>query len=318
MPLPDWYEHALAASVEIGRRRPFFVVGCQKSGTTWIMRLLDAHPAIRCCGEGHFTDALGVALEGTVTAYNDLGKTSRELSGRDAFCAVRLLADQVLVRALAEAPDPSRITHIGDKTPEAALAMGQLDLLYPAAMFIHVIRDGRDAAVSGWAHLERQGEGEQFGSFAEYAGYFARHHWRPYIERARNAGGQLAGRYIEVRYEQLIDDATAGTASLLRFLGVDNGPESVATCVAGGSFESASGGRRPGEEDRGSHFRKGIVGDWRNQFDDEAERRFDDEAGELLDSLGYTDKHPCEAVDQIGRGAREASVGPQGRTERSR
>ena len=32
----------------------FFVVGNQKSGTTWLMRMLDAHPEILCKGEGRF------------------------------------------------------------------------------------------------------------------------------------------------------------------------------------------------------------------------------------------------------------------------
>ena len=35
----------------------FFVVGHQKSGTTWLMRMLDSHPEILCRGEGRFFGA---------------------------------------------------------------------------------------------------------------------------------------------------------------------------------------------------------------------------------------------------------------------
>ncbi|MFW9919917.1 MAG: sulfotransferase, partial [Candidatus Thorarchaeota archaeon] len=31
----------------------FFVVGCQKSGTTWVESLLDHHPRVICKGEAH-------------------------------------------------------------------------------------------------------------------------------------------------------------------------------------------------------------------------------------------------------------------------
>ena len=32
----------------------FFVVGLAKSGTTWLMKTLDAHPEVLCKGEGRF------------------------------------------------------------------------------------------------------------------------------------------------------------------------------------------------------------------------------------------------------------------------
>lgn len=52
------------------------------------------------------------------------------------------------------------------------------------------------------------------------------------------------------------------------------------------SFERQSG-RRSGEEDKGSFLRKGVVGDWRNQFGPEARRAFDRHAGDELILLGY-------------------------------
>ena len=39
-------------------RRLFFIVGCQKSGTTLVERLLNSHRAIACRGEGRFADLL--------------------------------------------------------------------------------------------------------------------------------------------------------------------------------------------------------------------------------------------------------------------
>ena len=48
------------------------------------------------------------------------------------------------------------------------------------------------------------------------------------------------------------------------------------------------GGRKPGQEDQTSFFRKGIKGDWKNHMDAEQERAFVAAAGGLMAELGYT------------------------------
>ena len=58
------------------------------------------------------------------------------------------------------------------------------------------------------------------------------------------------------------------------------------SCTESASFEKMSG-RRPGQEDATSHLRKGVVGDWREHFDDEISFRFESIAGYLLTELGY-------------------------------
>jgi hypothetical protein len=52
-------------------------------------------------------------------------------------------------------------------------------------------------------------------------------------------------------------------------------------------FEKLSGGRKKGEGDAKSHFRKGVAGDWRNHFTPKLERIFKERYGELLVKLGY-------------------------------
>ena len=48
-----------------------------------------------------------------------------------------------------------------------------------------------------------------------------------------------------------------------------------------------TGGRKAGEEDRGSFIRKGVAGDWVNHFGPTAARRFDELAGDALVAVGY-------------------------------
>ncbi len=283
--VPALYQRTFDASMAVARRKVFFVVGCQKSGTTWLQALLNAHPAVCCGGEGHFTDLIGPMMQQVVKLYNDDLRTTVNFSQDEVLSIVRLLADQAFLRYLAPRPDPQAVTLLGDKTPEAALAMPALAALYPGARFIHAIRDGRDGAVSGWAHLNRLGSAGRFASFAEYAEYFAAVHWVPYIQAAQQAGARMPGRYIEARYEEMIADPLSQTRRLLEFLGAD--PAGAATCVEAASFRTLSGGRDPGQEDARSHFRKGVVGEWRSAFDDEALRRFQAAGGDMLERLGY-------------------------------
>ena len=53
------------------------------------------------------------------------------------------------------------------------------------------------------------------------------------------------------------------------------------------SFERLSGGRARGEEDRESHFRKGVPGDWRSYFTDPLKAAFKERWGDLLIATGY-------------------------------
>lgn len=54
-------------------------------------------------------------------------------------------------------------------------------------------------------------------------------------------------------------------------------------------FAKLTGGRRPGEENVNSHFRKGVAGDWQNHFTPKVKDVFDLRYGETLQRLGYDD-----------------------------
>ena len=77
------------------------------------------------------------------------------------------------------------------------------------------------------------------------------------------------GRLIKVRYEDLLADAPAAAPSLFEHLGVNASPDAVAGAIKASSFETLSG-RKPGEENPRSFFRKGVAGDWKGRLDDAA------------------------------------------------
>jgi hypothetical protein len=81
----------------------------------------------------------------------------------------------------------------GDKTPRYSLILASIESLLPEARFIHVIRDGRDVALSlreTWfapAH--------DMPTLAQY--------WKTQVEHARKLGARRH-YYLEVRYEALV------------------------------------------------------------------------------------------------------------------
>lgn len=287
--LPDWYANCLRSTETIAARPAFFIVGCQKSGTTWLQRLANAHPQVACNGEGHYGDILAPILKQALEAYNGQAKVKIEFGNPHLMSVTRFLIDQHLAATIGAKSDPVGVKAVGDKTPEQALALPILHALYPDARFVHIIRDGRDGCVSGWAHLGRQGEQGKFDSFADYIEYFTTGHWMPYIRQAQAVSGALPKQCIEFRYERLLSEPMLEVGRLFEFLGVETSEATLAKVIDESSFKNASGGRQPGEEDANSFLRKGIAGDWVNHFDEEAVERFERCAGDFLRNLGYGD-----------------------------
>lgn len=306
----------------------FFVVGQQKSGTTWLMRILDSHPEILCRGEGRFFGAgwrqkslvksdemrppssllyalreaeyLRLWVERSVWSRND--DAEEHLDN-----LARMAVDYFLRGELAKTGK----TLVGDKSPLLTPeTVREISAVYPEARVVHIIRDGRDAVVSALHHTwnfgkkvksdEVSAKREAYrenprrileGDESVFAGNsLARmaSEWAVRVGRAVEDGPALLGaNYAEVRYEDLLERPESEVRRLLEFLGAGADDETVRRCVNAASFERLSRGRRRGEEDATSFFRKGVAGDWRNAFTDSDKSVFKEQAGRLLVRLGY-------------------------------
>lgn len=52
-------------------------------------------------------------------------------------------------------------------------------------------------------------------------------------------------------------------------------------------FEKMASGRKPGEENVNSHFRKGTPGDWKDHFTPKVREKFKQQYADLVAKLGY-------------------------------
>jgi hypothetical protein len=150
-----------------GRSPVFFVVGNQKSGTTWLMRMLDAHPEVLCKGEGRFfgggwrqkslkqrdvlrpasslynavldAEYLRLWIERSVWSRND--STEEHLNNLTRMAIDYFLEGELLKSGKRVVGDKSPLL-----TPET---IREISAIYPEARVIHIVRDG--TAPSYWA-----------------------------------------------------------------------------------------------------------------------------------------------------------------------
>jgi LPS sulfotransferase NodH len=278
----------------------FFVLGAQKSGTTWLQRLLSGLPSVLCRGEGHFVDGLVLPIAKTIRSYNQLmvtveqrvyqgsgeGYSPLQQNEFDAFCR-QIIHDRLLARA------PQGLLAIGDKTPANALHLATLHRLFPDAKYIHLVRDGRDVAVSNYCHIQRvleaNPQGQPIQPFAAMAAPLIQK-WSDYLSAAQafQQKNPLLP-WLQVSYEQLLSDPEQLLMTISEFLlGEAADSEHVKHAVKVASFESLTRGRQRGTEDQRSFLRKGIQGDWQAYYTPEIYCSIPPEAVQLLRKLGYT------------------------------
>jgi hypothetical protein len=169
----------------------------------------------------------------------------------------------------------------GDKTPQYVRIMPLLHELFPRARFVHIVRDGRDVALSylsvPWGPRDI---------------WTAARKWRRDVSAGREAGAALGpDRYLEITYERLVADPR-GTleevgafaelpfdeAMLQHHRDADRRLEAPAdeTRFHAASTRAVTSGLR----------------DWRSQMSADRVLAFEAVAGPLLSELGYERRHP--------------------------
>ena len=309
----------------------FFIVGHARSGTTWLRTILNSHPEILCRGEGRFfersfwwedfeesqlknippSSLYGAILESKyLKAWVD---RSVWAGGEDTDKHLANLTRLAIDYFLAEQLSKTNKRIVGDKTPFAsAEVVEDISVIYPDAKVIHIIRDGRDIAVSVihhiWNYAKNEGGMYDLGPeelekryryregsmnllaeslFTEERLADIARGWSTKVRKATEDGPILLGsNYAEVRYEDLLERPVEEVGRLLKFLGADSSEETAKRCVETTGFELTSN-RKRGQEDSSSRSRKGVAGDWKNVFTEEDKGIFKENAGDLLVKLGY-------------------------------
>ena len=299
MPLPETITRTTPGS-------PFlFVVGCPRSGTTLLQRMLDNHPQLTVANDTHFI---------TRAAKHVLRKESQPLLTPQLVEAVhscrrfhRMGLDKNDVYSAAGncktyAEFVSRLYALrgrrkhkqlsGEKTPDYCRQMPVLHALFPAARFVHIIRDGRNTALSllNWATASK-GPGRWSLWDTDPVGTCALW-WRWQAGIGQRDGRSLGNEYFyQVKYEDLVAEPEKNLKAIASFLGIPYS-DSMANYHAGKTLHN----RRLSAKSAWLPPVKNLR-DWRNDMMPEDIGVFEGIAGSLLRENAYTCMNkPASAV----------------------
>ena len=183
------------------RQRLLVLLGSGRSGTTWLHTMLCASPDIAGTRLGE--TSVFSSLEHLWAAHPRAAPLMREF------------VQDVLVDALS--PDGDQL--VCEKTPSHAHVVPLIRALFPEAAFVHLVRDGRDVALSLHA-IE--------GAFPDLAA--AASAWAASVA-AIEQGLKGAAWSRTVRYEDLLVQPEREVAELWRWLGVTPDLEELAARV---------------------------------------------------------------------------------------
>jgi hypothetical protein len=280
-----------------------FVVGVPRSGTTLLRLMLDAHPDVAIPAETGFllTIVNRPPSAGPLSPLELHRLVTHAPNWQDVA-----LGEQAYLEALTSlhpysVSDGLRAFYRlyagkfgkprwGEKTPSNLERLQAIAHILPEAHFIHIVRDGRDVALS----LREMwfAPGRDMTTLARF--------WSERIRQARREAERNL-RYLEIRYEDLIADPERSLRDVCAFVDLAFDPrmlryhetarqrlDEVQTWVRPDGSAIVTKEQRlynqrftslPPTADR--------VGRWRRAMASEERAEFESVAGDLLEELGY-------------------------------
>jgi hypothetical protein len=278
---------------------PVVLLGVRRSGTTLLRVVLDRSSELAVPDETYVVPQLANRHPGPVDPVafiDDLRRLPRlaELGVDLDGVAARLRPGMTTGAAVAAIFETYAAQHgkarWGDKTPLYMQHLPLLERLFPQALFVHLVRDGRDAALSFLAMPE--GVVTRTWAHPRSAAGFACQ-WRTEVEAAQALGRRVgAERYLEVRYERLAAEPEATVREICGFASLPYEPSMLDYA---GSVDLTG---KPHQQRLRQPPTAGVR-DWRTEMTPGDAAAFERVAGDLLTRLGY--EASTDRVSRTGR-----------------
>jgi hypothetical protein len=286
---------SLHGKESVGKRRmkpPVFIVGCPRSGTSFLYHLL-----LSSGGFAEFHSQMNVydVLE---PIYGDLGKPKNKQAALEewlrskAFRVSGLEATEIKEKVLAECDSASSFLRIImeevarkqgvdrwiDSTPTNVPHMLRIHHDMPDAVFMHIIRDARDVALS----LDKRSWSRPLPWDKRRSLLAGGLYWEWIVRKGRALGAKLGPQYMEVRYEELVDHPREVLAPIGKFLQHDIDYDGVQKVGIGSVKKPLTSF---GEELQQGRFTP--VGRWKGKFPPDQLIEFETLVGAYLQEVGY-------------------------------
>ncbi len=277
------------------RYRPFFVVGSGRCGTTLLRAVLEAHPEVHIPPEKALRSVVrdyrrysrlpwNVVLRIVLGQFEfhrswetwdlTLGPLFHELQAlpREARNLAALIDALYRTHAAKHKPSAKRW---GDKTPANVFTLPALHAVFPDLRVIHMVRDGRDVALS-FTHVA---QGELMRSARA---------WLRAVRAGHTFGVRYPGTYLEVRYEDLVREPATTIRHVAAFLDL----AFDARMLRHHELDLPLGELMPSLRDARGPIHQDAVGRWRTAFDSSQRAVLERLLGPTLAQLGYRDPVP--------------------------
>jgi hypothetical protein len=285
---------------------PVFVLGSPRSGTTLLYHMLLSSGGFAVYrSETHAFNLLE-------TAYGDLSKASNKRKLMKAWLGSKLFqvsgldARKIETRVIAECTNggdflrlvmgqvakDQNVTRWSDCTPDHLLYLRRIKETIPEALIIHIIRDGRDVALS----MEKQGWIRPLPGDSNQRLDVSALYWEWIVNRGRKTGKTLGANYCEVHFEDLIREPRTVLGKLSAFIEHDLNYDHIREVGIGSvaepnsSFQTGS----PGEDFN-------PVARWKQALPQQDIIRLESLIGGTLRELGYPVESAQPSKSEVAR-----------------
>ena len=270
---------------------PFFIVGSARSGTTFLRLTMNAHPEIAVPPESRFITELHRGDDEV-----DVEEFLQRLAAHKRFEAWELPIDSVRAQlsghgraSYADAVTAAYVAYAqacgksrwGDKTPRYVEHIPELAELFPDSRFVHLIRDGRDVALS---YADVPFGPKNVAKAAEL--------WGNRVAKGIRDGRVLErGRYIEIMHKDLLEDPEGEVKDICAFVGVPFVPSML-------DREET----KKGALARAEKYNPNVTAEnvkrraWQTDMPPDHVEIFEAVAGDLLSELGFERRYPTPSA----------------------
>jgi sulfotransferase family protein len=283
-------------------KAPVFVLGCGRSGTKFLYHtLMSAGGFAVYFAESNAFNLLGLRFGNLAHRGNRQKLLSAWLKSK-LFQRSGLKPEEIEPRILEECRNAgdflrilmetiARKQHVdrwAESTPLHLLYLPLIKKLIPEALVIHIIRDGRDVALSldkmGWIRPYPWDRGRSLVT----AGLF----WKWIVSKGRKYGRTMGRDYVEIHYEDLVSQPRDTLARLSAFIDHDLDYNRIQTAALGSV-------QMPNSSFKTDQQHKGLspVGRWKTLLCPADIAELESAIGDLLVKVGYPLVTPQEEAN---------------------
>lgn len=264
-----------------------FIFGSGRCGTTWLQAMMGCHPQVATTVQ---MTVFYTYIPDWLESWKWETRFTEDSEHWDVGLPVVWTEDEfveflrdfiarVYSRVMAKNPNA---THILDKHGEYRNHLDAINKFIPHARFIHMVRDGRDVALSLKAAKDQWGWGSS--SVPE-----AIVDWKQFVEESQQ-GAKFGDRFLEVKYEDLYQDGESVLRDVFEFCGLPVKDLDIADIVKRHTFEQMKANLASPDPDRkapAGHYRHGKAGSWREELTPMQKYLIDFYAADTLKQYGY-------------------------------